>query len=812
MTCEKSLKEHSCFKLVLLCGGPSLERGISLNSARSVMDHLSHLDVEILPLYVDIHLNFYQISPFQLYSNTPADFDFKLQQTATYLPVEKLKKLLKESTLVFSVIHGAFGEDGELQSFLEQENIPFIGNSSSTCKKMFCKHQAAALLHEQGFLTLPQLFVSSDQMKHEHTLALSIENYFIHHDLERAIVKPAAGGSSIGVYAVNQPQEALEKALAIFKNGICSEVVIEPFCDGIEFTVVVFENQEGEPVALIPTEVEIAQSQTEIFDYRKKYLPTNQAAYHTPPRFSLEEIEQIQKQAEDIFNLFKMRDVCRLDGWKMKDGTLRFTDFNPMSGLEQNSFLFRQASILGMTHGQALEYVLRSACRRYNLKFPLKKIKKELAKPLPVYVLFGNANAERQVSLMSGTNVWLKLLHSEYYTPIPFLYDVEGSVWQLPYSYALHHTVEEIHQTCLTSLQEQKWLVPLIEHVQKRLHVPVLKGKLPVKMTLESFLLQAVENHAFVFLALHGAEGENGTIQRYLEKHHLLFNGSSSEASALCMDKYNTGLAVSQLDISCISALPKKSLHLDEWQYADSSVTQSIWSTLCEELKSSRLIVKPRYDGCSSGIVLLQSAQDFECYCQFVFQKATCIPPFSFANQEGPIEMSASEERVFLFEPYIETDEILLHNQHLQYVTKEGWIELTVGVLEQEGQYHALNPSITLAQGAVLSVEEKFQGGTGINLTPPPEEILSLSAIEGIKRGIEQIARVLKIENYARIDIFFNRIEEKIIVIEANTLPALTPSTVIYHQALAEEQPLTPLRFLETLISSKCCRTKKSLV
>ena len=55
----------------------------------------------------------------------------------------------------------------------------------------------------------------------------------------------------------------------------------------------------------------------------------------------------------------------------------------------------------------------------------------------PVYVLFGNNNAERQVSLMSGTNVWLKLLKSDVYRPIPCLYDQKDQVWQLAYSYAL---------------------------------------------------------------------------------------------------------------------------------------------------------------------------------------------------------------------------------------------------------------------------------------------------------------------------------------------------------------------------------------
>ena len=70
-------------KVGLVCGGPSPERGISLNSARSVLDHLSSPEVEIVAIYLDHQKNAYKISNSQLYSNTPSDFDFKLHQTAT---------------------------------------------------------------------------------------------------------------------------------------------------------------------------------------------------------------------------------------------------------------------------------------------------------------------------------------------------------------------------------------------------------------------------------------------------------------------------------------------------------------------------------------------------------------------------------------------------------------------------------------------------------------------------------------------------------------------------------------------------------
>ena len=64
-------------KIALLCGGHSPERGISLNSARSVLDHLGSDASEIVPIYFDYKKNAYLISKEQLYSNTPSDFDFQ---------------------------------------------------------------------------------------------------------------------------------------------------------------------------------------------------------------------------------------------------------------------------------------------------------------------------------------------------------------------------------------------------------------------------------------------------------------------------------------------------------------------------------------------------------------------------------------------------------------------------------------------------------------------------------------------------------------------------------------------------------------
>jgi D-alanine-D-alanine ligase-like ATP-grasp enzyme len=121
-------------------------------------------------------------------------------------------------------------------------------------------------------------------------------------------------------------------------------------------------------------------------------------------------------------------------------------------------------------------------------------------------------------------------------------------------------------------------------------------------------------------------------------------------------------------------------------------------------------------------------------------------------------------------------------------------------VREKDNCYHAFNPSITVSTSAILSLEEKFQGGTGINLTPPPEQLISSKDCAHIKNLACLIAKQVSIQQYARLDIFYNTVTKKLQLIEVNTLPALSPSTVLFQQALAESPPISPKKLLSQLV------------
>jgi len=432
--------------LALLLGGPSQERGISLNSARSVADHLMGTDVRLKEIiYFDRHLRAYSISRNLLYCNTPSDFDFKLTLDGSALAGEELVALLQGVDLVFPAIHGAFGEDGQLQALLESAKVPFIGTGASACQVAFDKFRATDTMRRAGVGSVPGILVTSEQSASERGQAL----LGAFPEAAKVVIKPAQGGSSIDVHVL-----ADRSAGADIIEGLVSRygrVVIQPWITGIEMTTIVMQGPSG-PVALIPLQIELRNrlSDNEIFDYRRKYLASNDSHYYCPPAQDVGVIKEIQHVSEQAFSLLGLRDFARIDSWLRPDGEILVSDINPISGMEQNSFLFISAAQVGMSHADILRLVVHTAARRVGIE-EADRAPAEAGAPATrqsVAVLFGGETAERQVSVLSGTNVWLKLLGSRRYLPLPYLLDPDGSVWQLSYSAALRHSVEEIVESC----------------------------------------------------------------------------------------------------------------------------------------------------------------------------------------------------------------------------------------------------------------------------------------------------------------------------------------------------------------------------
>ncbi|XLU54179.1 hypothetical protein S245_048827 [Arachis hypogaea] len=876
---DKQKDDGRVLKVGLICGGPSAERGISLNSARSVLDHIQGDDLLVSCYYIDCNLNAFSISTAQVYSNTPADFDFKLDSLAqSFQTLDDLAEhLAKAVDIVFPVIHGQFGEDGTIQELLDKYNVPFVGTGSNECREAFDKYKASLELRKHGFITVPSFLVQG----HE-TNQSELSEWFKRHRLDpdsgKVVVKPTRGGSSIGVGVAYGVADSLIKANELISEGIDNKVLIEMFLEGgSEFTAIVLDVGSGthrRPVVLLPTEVELqsrgandVQENDAIFNYRRKYLPTQQVAYHTPPRFSLDAIENIRKGASLLFQQLCLQDFARIDGWflpnsacnlpssesefgRTESGTIIFTDINLISGMEQTSFLFQQASKVGFSHTNILRSIIHHACLRFpNLasiinksgQVPSKSKYSKLNRSVPrregarkVFVIFGGDTSERQVSLMSGTNVWLNLqaFHDLEVTPCllsttsEYESTVDGkkadnvmnrTVWSLPYSLVLRHTTEEVLAACIEAIEPDR--AAMTSNLREKVMNDLMEGfkdhswftgfdiadELPIRFSLKQWIKLAKKAEATVFIAVHGGIGEDGTLQSLLDAEGIPYTGPGAMASKICMDKVATSAALKNLANSGILTINKDVRKKDD---LSSKPINEIWHDITQKLRCETLCIKPARDGCSTGVARLCSSSDLAVYVKALEECLLRIPPNSLSKAHGMIEMPNPPPELLIFEPFIETDEIIMTSKFknetadgLMWKGLSRWVEITVGVVGKRGSMHSLSPSVTVKEtGDILSLEEKFQGGTGINLTPPPLSIMSANALERCKKHIELIANTLQLEGFSRIDAFVNVDSGEVLIIEVNTVPGMTPSTVLIHQALAEQPPLYPHQFFRKLL------------
>ena len=128
-------------------------------------------------------------------------------------------------------------------------------------------------------------------------------------------------------------------------------------------------------------------------------------------------------------------------------------------------------------------------------------------------------------------------------------------------------------------------------------------------------------------------------------------------------------------------------------------------------------------------------------------------------------------------------------------------MELTVGVIGNEYP-QALPPSQAVCASEILSIEEKFLPGAGENQTPAPLPPATLALVQ---RTMEGVYKTVGAKGYARIDCFYQNPTqspsgtERVIILEINTLPGMTPATCIFHQAA--EIGMKPMDFIDKIVT-----------
>lgn len=237
---------------------------------------------------------------------------------------------------VFIGIHGTPGEDGRLQGYFEMLGIPYTScgmvTSALTFNKSYCNKVVAAL----NVVNVSRSVHIFRNLPYNATEILSQLRLPV-------FVKPAEGGSSIGMSKVNKAEE-LEPAIQKAFNED-SQVLIEEFIKGTEVTCGLFR-AAGKLTVLPLTEI---RSTKEFFDFEAKYTP-GVTSEVTPAEIDPAAADTIRTAAQELYNRLNCKGITRAD-FILEEGTgkVYFLEVNTMPGQSENSLVPQQVRAAGLT-------------------------------------------------------------------------------------------------------------------------------------------------------------------------------------------------------------------------------------------------------------------------------------------------------------------------------------------------------------------------------------------------------------------------------------------------------------------------------
>ena len=603
-------------------------------------------------------------------------------------------------------------------------------------------------------------------------------------------------------------------------------VLVEEFIPGDEFSVIVLETPDGRPLALPPTRI---QKSGPVFDYRGKYL-AGAASKQTPMPASSETMAHILHLAEELQQAGDFGPCARLDGLLGADGVPYFNDPNTTSGMLPGSFLFHQAAEVGLSPTALLTYLVEQSLRQRRHSPTTRPRAEALLDRLAqtwgtgdeartrrqrVGVVLGGFSTERHIAVESGRNAWQKLLSSDTYEPVPlFLLDhrllylpqkaalgIQDSdppfgLWELPLPLLLKDNADDIARQLAASIgtpPERRGPLAL----QYERAAPLRDRYATPQTEWPRFIPFAELPHRvdLIFNTAHGRPGEDGTLAAIFEELGLPHNGCDPTAARLTMDKAATNAA---LDAQGFRTARRRLVHAGEWT---GRLTEKHIQELCRIENKQLLpwvVAKPNDEGCSSAVRRLETPQALEAYLRLAFREAGTWDE-QLARVVGA--KSAAD--------FPAKNEVLL----------EEWIgpqdgsrlmEITVGFYTEyrpDGSvaWQVFEPSQAEAQLGLLTLEEKFLAGEGLNRTPAPfaddpEAQERISA--GIRAQVAAAMQGLGVTGYGRVDAFVRLFADsgfELIFIEVNTLPGFTPATVLFHQAALAG--LRPIDLMEKILS-----------
>ena len=298
--------------IAILTGGDSAEYDISILSANTV---LQHLNPELFKAYI-IHLKNDKFTFFI------KEIKIDLDKSNFTFEVEN-KRISFDA--IFMALHGSPAENGLIQPYFDNLNIPYTSSNAKVSALTFNKYECNKKLKELGFNCATSFLYK----KGNHI----VEQEIIDRVKLPCFVKPNGAGSSFGISKVKKKEDLTKAINSALQHD--NKVLIEQFIDGIEISCGVYTNKKNTQ-ALPITEI---VTENEFFDYQAKYEGKSQEI--TPARISKKLTIEVQKLTTDIYKAMELSGICRIDYIIMNEKPY-IIEINTIPGFTEESIIPQQ--------------------------------------------------------------------------------------------------------------------------------------------------------------------------------------------------------------------------------------------------------------------------------------------------------------------------------------------------------------------------------------------------------------------------------------------------------------------------------------
>jgi D-alanine-D-alanine ligase len=314
----------SASRVVVLAGGLSHERDVSLRSGRRVAEALREAGTEVDVRDVDA----------------------------------ELLRMLGEDRpdCVLPLLHGEIGEDGAVREVLELVGLPYVGSRPSACRAAFDKPVAKAAVARAGINTPVGVALPHETFRE--LGAAAVMDAIVSSVGLPLIVKPARGGSALGCTVVRDATALAGAMVSAFAYG--DTALVERLIEGAEVAVPVVDTGDG-PRALPVVSIEADGG---VYDYTARYT-AGSTEFFVPAKLSDELAAECARVAVAAHETLGLRDLSRSDLMIDGDGTVWFLEVNVAPGLTETSTVPLAVSAAGLDLGELMADLVRTAVERH---------------------------------------------------------------------------------------------------------------------------------------------------------------------------------------------------------------------------------------------------------------------------------------------------------------------------------------------------------------------------------------------------------------------------------------------------------------